>query len=176
VLARPEYRIASTVSARTAQISAGLLLCRHSAELEFLLVHPGGPFFAGKDLGAWSIPKGLVEPDEVPLATAWREFEEETGFALPSRDPADYVALGEIRQKGGKRVIGFATLGDADVATLRSNPFELEWPPRSGRKQMFPEVDRAGWFGMAEAARKINVAQVELLQRALAAFASRPLG
>jgi predicted NUDIX family NTP pyrophosphohydrolase len=156
------------VSARTAQISAGLLLCRRSAQLEFLLVHPGGPFFASKDLGAWTIPKGLVEPGEAALATAWREFEEETGFALPSRDPDDYLALGEIRQRGGKRVIGFAVLGDAEVATLRSNTFELEWPPRSGRMQAFPEVDRAGWFARAEAGEKINAAQVELLDRALA--------
>ncbi|MFV8754678.1 NUDIX domain-containing protein [Nannocystaceae bacterium ST9] len=156
------------MSARTAPTSAGLLLCRRCAELEFLLVHPGGPFFAGKDRGAWSIPKGLLEPGEAPLATAWREFEEETGFALPSRELADYLALGEIQQRGGKRVIGFAALGDADVSRLRSNSFELEWPAKSGRMRSFPEVDRAGWFAMAAAREKINAAQVELLERALA--------
>lgn len=158
------------LSARSAQTSAGLLLCRRGAALEFLLVHPGGPFFASKDLGAWSIPKGLLEPGEAPLATAWREFEEETGFALPSRDPNDYLALGEIQQRGGKLVIGFAGLGDAEVSSLRSNRFELEWPARSGRMQSFPEVDRAGWFGLAAASEKINAAQIPLLERALAVW------
>jgi predicted NUDIX family NTP pyrophosphohydrolase len=152
--------------------SAGLLLCRQRTELEFLLVHPGGPFFAGRDHGAWSIPKGLLEPGEDPLAAAWREFGEETGFALPSRDPLDYLALGEIEQRGGKRVLGFAALGDADVSRLRSNRFELEWPARSGRVQSFPEVDRAGWFEMASATEKINPAQVALLERALARIAA----
>ena len=159
------------MSAASGRISAGLLLCRRRTELEFLLVHPGGPFFAGKDRGAWSIPKGLLEPGEDPLATAWREFEEETGFALPSHDPLDYLALGEIEQKGGKKVLGFAALGDADVSRLRSNRFELKWPARSGRVQSFPEVDRAGWFEMALASEKINPAQVALLERALARVA-----
>lgn len=131
-------------------------------------MHPGGPFFASKDLGAWSIPKGLLEPGESPLATAWREFEEETSFALPSRNPTDYLALGEVQQRGGKRVIGFAALGDAEVETLRSNSFELEWPAKSGRMQAFPEVDRAQWFTLGLAATKINPAQVALLERALA--------
>jgi predicted NUDIX family NTP pyrophosphohydrolase len=159
-------------SAPSARTSAGLLLCRHrrggDAVLEFLLVHPGGPYFSRKDQGVWSIPKGLVEPGEAPLATAWREFEEETGFTLPSRDPNDYVALGEIQQRGGKRVLGFTALGDADVSSLHSNRFELEWPARSGRIQSFPEVDRAGWFGFAAASEKIISAQIPLLERAQA--------
>jgi predicted NUDIX family NTP pyrophosphohydrolase len=152
--------------------SAGLLLCRQRVELEFLLVHPGGPFFARRDPGVWSIPKGLLEPGEDPLATAWREFEEETGFALPSRDPLDYLVLGEIEQRGGKKVLGFAALGDADVSQLRSNRFELEWPSGSGRVQSFPEVDRAGWFELAQAAEKINPAQIALLERARARLTS----
>lgn len=136
-------------------------------------MHPGGPLFANKDAGAWSIPKGLIEAGEQPLATAWREFAEETGFALPSRELADYLPLGEIVQRGGKRVIGFAALGDADPATLRSNPFELEWPPRSGMRRSYPEVDRAAWLDFAAAREKINAAQVELLQRAIVLLAMR---
>ncbi|PRQ02511.1 NUDIX domain protein [Enhygromyxa salina] len=150
-----------------AAVSAGLLLCRVPARLpvviEFLLVHPGGPFFANKDAGAWSIPKGLVEPGEQPLATAQREFVEETGFPLP---PGPYLALGEIVQKGGKRVLGFAALGDANPSALVSNTFELEWPPRSGRRAQFPEVDRAQWLEPAAAQAKINAAQIPLLERA----------
>jgi predicted NUDIX family NTP pyrophosphohydrolase len=152
------------------RVSAGLLLCRRRERLEFLLVHPGGPFFARRDRGVWSIPKGLLEPGEDPLAAACREFEEETGFARPSRDPGDYVALGEIEQRGGKRVLGFAALGDADPTRLRSNHFELEWPARSGQRASFPEVDRAGWFSLADAAERINPAQQPLLERALAHF------
>jgi len=152
----------------SAALSAGLLLCRRRAQLEFLLVHPGGPFFARRNRGVWSIPKGLLEPGEDPLAAAWREFAEETGFALPSHDPRDYLPLGEVEQRGGKRVIGFAALGDAEVARLRSNRFELEWPARSGQVQSFPEVDRAGWFELASASEKINPAQIQLLERALA--------
>ena len=155
----------------SALVSAGLLLCRRRERLEFLLVHPGGPFFARRDRGVWSIPKGLLEAGEDPLATACREFEEETGFALPSRDALDYLDLGEIEQRGGKRVLGFAALGDVDPALLRSNRFELEWPPHSGRMQSFPEVDRAGWFDITSAAEKINPAQLALLERALARLA-----
>lgn len=150
--------------ARAAKVSAGLLLCRQAAGgVEFLLVHPGGPYFAKKDAGWWTLPKGLVEPGEHPLRTAQREFVEETGFALP---PGPFWPLGEIKQKGGKRVIGFGALGDADPAALRSNPFEIEWPPRSGRRQTFPEVDRAGWFGLAAAKQMILAAQIPLLERA----------
>lgn len=164
------------MSPRSAQTSAGLLLCRLRPHAEFLLVHPGGPLFANKDAGAWSIPKGLIEPGEQPLATAWREFEEETGFALPSRELADYLPLGEVVQRGGKRVIGFAALGDAEPDALRSNTFELEWPPRSGMRRRFPEVDRAAWLGFAAASEKINAAQVELLQRAIVLLTMRGLG
>ena len=114
----------------------------------------------------WSIPKGLLEPGEDPLAAARREFEEETGFTLPS--PLDAVALGEVEQRGGKRVIGFAALGEADPSLLRSNRFELEWPAHSGQMQSFPEVDRAAWFALESAAEKINPAQLALLERAVA--------
>lgn len=148
------------------KISAGLLLCRpvgNPGSLEFLLVHPGGPFFANKDAGAWTIPKGLVEHGEAPLATAKREFVEETGFALPS---GPFVELGGIEQKGGKRVLAWAAIGDADPSTLRSNTFELEWPPRSGLRRAFPEVDRAQWFDLERARPKLLAAQLPLLERA----------
>lgn len=156
--------------ARPRPTSAGLLLCRAQPRgqgftVEFLLVHPGGPYFANKDTGAWSCPKGLVEPGEQPLQTAVREFCEETGFGAP---PGPFMSLGEIVQRGGKRVLGFAAVGDADPAALRSNTFELEWPPRSGRRQRFPEVDRAAWFELSAARTKILPAQIPLLERALA--------
>jgi predicted NUDIX family NTP pyrophosphohydrolase len=148
------------------KLSAGLLLCRPTGgpgSYEFLLVHPGGPFFANKDAGAWTIPKGLVEHGEVALSTAKREFVEETGFALPS---GPFVELGAIEQKGGKRVLAWAVIGDADPATLRSNTFELEWPPRSGLRAKFPEVDRAQWFDLEHARSKLIAAQIPLLERA----------
>ncbi|MFO7563743.1 MAG: NUDIX domain-containing protein [Enhygromyxa sp.] len=144
--------------------SAGLLLCRPGlGGLEFLLVHPGGPFFANKDAGAWTIPKGLIDPGEEPLATARREFVEETGFTLP---PGPFAPLGFVDQKGGKRVFAWVALGDADPAALRSNSFTIEWPPRSGLRRSFPEVDRAQWFDLASARAKILAAQVPLLERA----------
>lgn len=153
---------------RRAQVSAGLLLCRWRAPvLEYFLVHPGGPYFANKDAGAWSLPKGLLEPGEAPLTTALREFGEETGFPQP---PPPYLPLGEITQKGGKRVLAFSALGDADPGALRSNTFELEWPPRSGRRQDFPEVDRGAWYPLAEAKLAINAAQIPLLERARTAW------
>jgi predicted NUDIX family NTP pyrophosphohydrolase len=136
--------------------SAGILLYRHSpGGLELLLVHPGGPFWAKKDLGAWSIPKGEYVAGEDPLDVARRELEEETGL----RVEADVLPLGELTQRGGKTVTAFAFEGDLDPATLRSNLFELEWPPRSGRKKSFPEVDRAQWFPAAEAGEKILTGQ-----------------
>src|SRR5918993_854386 len=126
--------------------SAGLLVYRPSDDgLEVLLVHPGGPFWARKDDGAWSIPKGEYEPSEDPLEVALREFEEELGAEPP--DSTDALPLGELRQPSGKVVSAWAVEGDLDVSDVRSNLFEMEWPPRSGRTQEFPEVDRAGWFG-----------------------------
>ena len=135
------------------------------ARVEVLLAHPGGPLFARKDDGAWTIPKGLVEDGEDMLAAARREFEEETGFRASS---GSFVPLGEIRQKSGKRVHAWAFVGDADPSHLKSNPFEMEWPPRSGRRQSFPEIDRVEWFSVERARAKLLEAQVELLERLLA--------
>jgi predicted NUDIX family NTP pyrophosphohydrolase len=140
--------------------SAGILLYRAGPEV--LLVHPGGPFWAGKDAGAWSIPKGEMAPGEDPRERALIEFAEETGTSL---DPAGLRPLGEVRQKGGKVVVAFAAKGDLDAAAIVSNTFEMEWPPRSGRRAEFPEVGRAGWFSLAEAREKLNPAQVPLLDR-----------
>ncbi len=146
--------------------SAGILLHRRrSSAVEVLLVHPGGPFWARRDEGAWSIPKGEYEPDEDPLAAARREFEEELGTAAPDGPTED---LGEIRQRAGKVVRAFALAGDLDVEAITSNTFEIEWPPRSGRMIEVPEVDRAGWFRLEEAGKKINPAQAELLERLMA--------
>jgi predicted NUDIX family NTP pyrophosphohydrolase len=143
--------------------SAGILLYRDAGGgLEVLLVHPGGPFWARKDAGAWSIPKGEYDPAESPLAAARREFAEELGSAAPDGDPLD---LGEITQKAGKRIRAFALAGDLEAAAIVSNTFEIEWPPRSGRRQAFPEVDRAQWFELAEARERINSAQGALLDR-----------
>ena len=140
--------------------SAGLLMYRRSAgTLEVLLVHPGGPFWMKKDAGAWSIPKGEYEAGEEALAAAAREFQEETG--LVARGP--YTPLTPIRQQGGKVVEAWAFEGDCDAESLKSTTFSLEWPRGSGRRQEFPEVDRAGWFGLDEARRKILPAQAALL-------------
>lgn len=147
--------------------SAGILMYRrHGAELEVLLVHPGGPFWKNKDLGAWSIPKGEYSESEHPLTVAKREFEEETGFT----PQGECLPLGELVQGSHKIVTAFALEGDFDPATLRSNTFELEWPPRSGRKATFPEVDRAQWFSPAEARRKILKGQAEFVTRLLQAI------
>ncbi|CAA9530014.1 MAG: MutT-like protein [uncultured Solirubrobacteraceae bacterium] len=143
--------------------SAGILLHRGTGgDVEVLLVHPGGPFWAKKDLGAWSIPKGEVDEGEDPRACALREFEEETGTRL---DGDGLVDLGEIRQRAGKTVRAWAAEGDLDADAVTSNTFEIEWPPRSGRMQTFPEVDRAAWFALDEARRRILPAQAELLDR-----------
>ncbi len=145
--------------------SAGLLMYRGSgASLAVLLVHPGGPFWVRKDLGAWSIPKGEYAADEDPLAVAQREFVEETG-ATPR---GAFHALGEVVQAGGKRVSAWAVEGDFDPATLASNTFEMEWPPRSGRKRSFPEVDRAEWFAPDAARDKINAGQRAFIDRLVA--------
>ncbi|HWK28499.1 MAG TPA: NUDIX domain-containing protein [Solirubrobacter sp.] len=142
--------------------SAGILLYRRTPALEVLLVHPGGPFWAKKDLGAWSIPKGEHDDGEDALGCARREFEEETG-TTPA--PGALDDLGSVRLKSGKVVQAWALEGDLDPATVRSNTFALEWPPRSGRTQEFPEVDRANWFGLEEAATRINPAQAAFLER-----------
>jgi predicted NUDIX family NTP pyrophosphohydrolase len=145
--------------------SAGILLYRRrQGALEVLLVHPGGPAWAKRDAGAWSIPKGEYGDGEDPRAVALREFEEETG----QRPPTDgFVALGEVRQKGGKVVSAWAAPGDLDPAGIISNTFTLEWPPRSGARREFPEVDRAGWFDPATAREKLLAAQAELVDRLL---------
>ena len=149
--------------------SAGLILFRRRAgQLQVLLVHPGGPYFAKKDAGAWSIPKGEYTDGEDPKAVALREFEEETGL----QPTGHLLSLGEVRQAGGKVVTAFALEGDLDPDTLRSNLFAMEWPPRSGRLQSFPEVDRAGWFTVAEARTKILAGQAPLLNRLSEAVAT----
>jgi predicted NUDIX family NTP pyrophosphohydrolase len=143
--------------------SAGILLYRLTGDApEVLLVHPGGPFWARKDLGVWSIPKGEYEEGEDPLACALREFEEETGTALPT---SRLVDLGDVRQKSGKLVTAWAAEGDLDAETVSSNTFTMEWPPRSGRTAEFPEIDRARWFGVDAAREKLNPAQAEFLDR-----------
>ncbi|MGO9750134.1 MAG: NUDIX domain-containing protein [Solirubrobacteraceae bacterium] len=143
--------------------SAGILLYRLcGGAFEVLLVHPGGPLFAARDVGAWSIPKGEYGPEEDPLTAARREFEEELGSPPPH---APVIDLGEVRLKSGKLVRAWAMAGDLDVSTVRSNLCELEWPPRSGRTIEIPEVDRAEWFLLQEARRRINAAQVALLER-----------
>ena len=142
--------------------SAGLLVYRlRDGSLEVFLVHPGGPFWAKKDAGAWSIPKGEFADDEAPLAAAQREFTEETGLLVPG----PFASLGTIRQAGGKTIHAFAAAADFDAAQVVSNTFTLEWPPRSGRRVEFPEVDRADWFPLDAAGEKINPAQAELLTR-----------
>jgi predicted NUDIX family NTP pyrophosphohydrolase len=150
-----------------AKRSAGILLHRDG---DVLLVHPGGPFWAKKDAGAWSIPKGEYEEGDDPRECALREFEEELGTALP--DGTALVELGDVRQKSGKVITAYAAAGDLDAETIHSNTFTIEWPPRSGRMQEFPEVDRAGWFSLEAAAEKLNEAQAELLVR-LAALITR---
>jgi predicted NUDIX family NTP pyrophosphohydrolase len=151
-----------------ARRSAGLLLYRRrDGAVELLLVHPGGPLWARRDAGAWSIPKGEVGEGEEPRAVALREFEEETGHRPPR---GELVALGEVRQRGGKVVTAWAAAGDLDPASIVSNTFTLEWPPRSGNRREFPEVDRAGWFDPATARGKLLAAQAELVDRLLAAL------
>lgn len=148
--------------AKRPNVSAGLLLFRRGAAgLEVFLAHPGGPFWAGRDEGAWTLPKGLVEEGEDALAAARREFREETG--IEPREP--FLPLGSIRQKAGKTVHAWAWEGDADPDAVRSNTMRTEWPRGSGRWLTFPEVDRCAWFGPAAARTRINAAQAELIDR-----------
>lgn len=146
-----------------AKRSAGILLYRRrDGEIEIFLVHPGGPFWMKKDAGAWSIPKGEYAEGDDPLEAAKREFREETGFDL---QVGALHELSEIKLASGKVVTAWAVEGDCDAATIQSNTFSIEWPPKSGKKQEFPEVDRAAWFSFAEARNKINAAQCAFLDR-----------
>jgi predicted NUDIX family NTP pyrophosphohydrolase len=157
--------------AKRPNVSAGLILFRRAKNgLEVLLAHPGGPFWARKDAGAWSIPKGLAEPGEDLLATAQREFSEETG--LTASGP--FIPLGDIRQKAGKVVHAWAFEGDADLATLTSNTMTVEWPAGSGRRVEFPEIDRWSWFDLATARSKLIAAQAEFITRLESAVSQSP--
>jgi predicted NUDIX family NTP pyrophosphohydrolase len=141
--------------------SAGIIAYRRRRKLEVLLVHPGGPFWRNKDLGAWSIPKGEYADEEAADVAARREFAEELGLELSE----PLTALGQVKQRGGKLVTAFAVELDLDPRSIRSNSFEMEWPPRRGKRQVFPEVDRAEWFTLEEAREKINAGQRPLLDR-----------
>lgn len=155
------------------KLSAGLLVHRSvpGGDIEVLLVHPGGPFWARKDQHAWSIPKGEHEPSEDAYAVARREFEEELGQPAPE---GSYVFLGEVRQSAAKRVSAWAVEADLDVSTVVSNSFEMEWPRGSGRMQTFPEVDRAAWCSLAEARERLVVGQVPLLDQLLSRLMAGP--
>ncbi len=147
------------------QHSAGVLLYRvRDDAVQVLLAHPGGPFWEGKDDGAWSIPKGLFESDELPLAAAKREFEEETGFRIDG----DFIDLGTLKLSSGKIVHGFALAGDLDASEINSNTCTVEWPPRSGQMHEIPEIDRGEWFDVEMARRKISKGQLPFLDRLLA--------
>ncbi len=146
--------------------SAGLLLFRRRGELEVFLVHPGGPFWAKKDAGAWSLPKGEIGAGEDPLETAKREFTEETGFTVDG----EFRQLEPVKQSGGKVVQAWAIEADCDPAQLRSNRFSMEWPPKSGKVREFPEVDRAAWFNIPEAGKRINPAQKGFLDQLISAL------
>lgn len=146
--------------------TAGLLLYRRRGELEVFLVHPGGPFWAKKDLGAWSLPKGELDEGEDPLQAAKREFTEETGFPIDG----EFRRLDPVKQSGGKIVQAWAIEADCDPAQIRSNLFSLEWPPKSGKTQEFPEVDRAGWFTIPEARQRIIAAQRGFLDQLMSLF------
>jgi predicted NUDIX family NTP pyrophosphohydrolase len=145
--------------------SYGILLFRHSGDgLQVMLVHPGGPFWAGKDAGAWSIPKGLPHAGEASLDTARREFREETGYAVDG----DFIALGELKQPSGKIIHAWALEHELDVARLHSNTFTLEWPRHSGQMQEYPEIDEGRWFSVDEARQRIARGQAAFLERLLA--------
>ncbi len=162
-------RVKTDKSGRT---SAGILLWRAREDrLEVLLAHQGGPFWAKKDLGHWTVPKGEAEPGEELVDVARREFAEETGAQVPD---CPLIALGQIKQKSGKVVLAWAVEGDLDPATAVSNTFDLEWPPRSGVIQAFPEIDRVEWFDLDAARRKLKAAQVPFLDQLEAALAENP--
>jgi predicted NUDIX family NTP pyrophosphohydrolase len=147
--------------------SAGLLLYRKmNNRLEFFLMHPGGPFFKNKDTGAWSIPKGEFMDDEDPLSAAKREFREETGNSIDG----DFISLAPVTLKSGKIVHAWAVEGDINHETIFSNLFEMEWPPKSGKKQSFPEIDRAAWFDVETAKIKVNAAQVGFIESLIEMF------
>lgn len=147
-----------------AKKSAGILFCRFKNELpEVLLVHPGGPFWARKDLGSWSVPKGEFDVDEEPLAAAIREVKEELGFEAAG----EFIALAPARQKSGKIIYTWALMQDLDADDITSNTFEMEWPPNSGKTIIIPEVDKAGWFSIEEAKKKIIPGQVPILDSLL---------
>lgn len=153
------------------KISAGILLYRvQSGGVEVLLVHPGGPFWAKKDEGAWFVPKGEVDPEEELLLAAKREFREELGSEPPA---GGFLSLGSVKNKGGKVIHAWAVEGDLDVASIVSNTFSLEWPPRSGKKVDFPEVDRARFFSLEEALRRMSHAESPFLERLAAALLER---
>jgi predicted NUDIX family NTP pyrophosphohydrolase len=145
---------------RSSNISAGLLAFRRRGRLEVLLAHPGGPFWAKKDAGVWTIPMGLVEPGDELLATARREFTEETNFSVAG----EFIPLAPVKQKGGKIVHAWAFEGDFDLASFASNTFDIAWPPKSGRRQTFPEIDRVAYFTLPIAATKILEYQRPLLR------------
>ena len=149
------------------KLSAGILMFRTlGSRLQVFLVHPGGPFWRNKDAGAWSIPKGEYADGEDPLDAAKREFREEAGFEVHG----DFFPLGQIKQSGAKVITAFAVEGDCSPAAIRSNTFTIEWPPKSGRQQEFPEIDRAEWFSMDEARTRIVKGQTGFLDRLLTAI------
>jgi predicted NUDIX family NTP pyrophosphohydrolase len=152
--------------------SAGILLYRiNNKKPEVLLVHPGGPFWKNKDEGAWTIPKGEFDTTEEPLTAATREFKEETGFHIEGR----FLPLHPVTLKSGKQVFAWAVEGDLDTAAIKSNLFETEWPPRSGKKQSFPEIDKAAWFDIQTAGKKINPAQAAFLHELVVLTGKKPL-
>jgi len=144
-----------------AKKSTGILLYRfQNTVLEFFLVHPGGPFWTKKDEGAWTIPKGEFEDNEDPLDAAKREFEEETGVKISGK----FIELKPVKQKSGKLVYAWAVEGDIDSSKIKSNEFEMEWPPKSGKMKSFPEIDRAAWFNLKDAEQKMNAGQFSLIK------------
>ncbi|MFQ6601453.1 NUDIX domain-containing protein [Flavobacterium sp. C3NV] len=153
--------------------SAGILLYKFiDKTIFFLLVHPGGPFWKNKDLESWSIPKGEFTEDENPLDAAKREFYEETGFKLESESETDFIELDSVKLKSGKTIFAWALEFDIDATLVKSNEFEMEWPPKSGKQQLFPEVDRAEWFQTEHALKKINPAQADFIVQIISKISS----